>query len=476
MTCYCLLRLRNKVSISTKDLFIGWFIKLGFGVVFLLIFSYYYGNGTVYGDAYNFMHDSRILSEYGRVDPGGYFKILLGIADEETLFSASPLAETHIWSYGENGDFMNDNRLIIRLNSLIHFISFGQIYVHVLVMAFLSYLGLLLINSAFSTFTANKRLFFFTLICFPSIAFWGSGLTKEALFLVGIGSYFYGLFNITKPQKLTSLVMLILGAGILLFNKPHVGLIILPLSFLFILGKMTHWKTWGRYLFPVLILLITGLLSYAPAQINLLNKISYKQRDLINMGKGGIFFITDSSFCAFDYSNLEHFEQTDPQKIKVLKQTAGEYKLFGKPTFHPFEISPSNTLYDVYLLQPPSTSYIPVTPINYTHSKLITTLPEVLANTTLRPFPWDPGSQLKLFSTASNILFWIFIIYTLFNRRKLTEKEKYILLYLLISALATYLIIGWTTPILGAIARYKIAAELFILIALSLLLKPLKNA
>lgn len=476
LSFYCLWQLRKKTTLKAKYLLMGWGIKLSFSVLFIFIFSYYYGSGQLYGDAFHFMNDSRVIAEFGRSQPGEFFKLMLGLADEGTLFNTSILADTNIWAYGENGDFINDNRLLIRINTFIQFISFGNVYVHGLVLSFLSYVGLILLYQTFSLWIKNKVFFFFVMVAFPSIAFWGSGITKESVLIFALGVFFYGLFRLMSRFSIRALLMLTVGGLMLLFNKPHVGLIILALSPMLYIGQLTNWSRKIRLFFIPAVLIGIIVLTYTPSKINLLDKISYKQRDLINMGKGGIFFINDSSFCAFDFNYLQHFDLQADKKIQVLKNTPGEYKLFGQQTFHPFEIKSSENLYDVYLVQPPSASYVDVTPIDYSRKQLLMTLPNVMLNTVVRPFPWDAGSKLKWASFISNLLFLVLVGCVLFNRKKLVEKEKYLVTYFVSSAVLILLLIGWTTPILGAIVRYKIAAELLLLIPLFISLKQLKNA
>ena len=475
LTVFCLWRLSWGIRLSQRDLYWGWGIKLAYAFLFVFIFSQYYGNGKLYGDAYNFMNDSKVLYEYGKKDPGGYFKLLFGFAEDNSTFNQSILGETQIWSYGDNGDFINDNRLIIRINSVIHFFSFGNVYVHALLLAFLSYLGVVLLYKTFYSHFSNKRLSFFVLIAFPSIGFWGSGITKEALLLFGMGLFFYGLFKSLTKAKPLHFILLLAGVFILLFNKPHVGLILIALSPFLIYALKFEPRKIVRTLFPFIC--ITGLvvLTYTPTQFNLLDKVSYKQKDLINIGKGGIFFVTDSSFCAFDFQYLQHFKQENENMISVLRETKGEYKLFGENTFAPFSISPSDKKYDVYLIQPPSASYIEVEPINYSGRNMLTNIPEAMVNTLIRPAPEDPGSVLKYFSFANNLLFLGMILFTVFYRKNLKERQKLIITYFVISGILILLLIGWTTPILGAIVRYKIAAELLLLFALSMTLKPLKK-
>ena len=211
----------------------------------------------------------------------------------------------------------------------------------------------------------------------------------------------------------------------------------------------------------------------APEKVNIVEKISYKQKDLMNIGEGGVFFITDTSFCKFDHRYFEHFD-TLRGIITVNKKTAGEYKLFGKKEFKPFIIEASEKKYELYMVLAPSNSYFDVTEIKYSGLRMIATIPECLLNTLVRPFPFDNGGPLKHLSFLQNILFLTFVFWAIRKRKITTNQEKYFIYVLLSAALVILLLIGWTTPIFGAIVRYKVPAEIFILISLFILLKPKK--
>jgi hypothetical protein len=470
-----LLRLiAKRTGIPLKWLWTGWFIKLFFTVGFVYIFSTYYGEGDrIQGDALNFLVDSKIIRDYAEKEPLGYLRVLSGIDGDDAVLFKTHLSSTQIWSYGENGDLINDNRLIIRINSVLHFFSSGNVYTHILFFSFFAYLGLILIYRAFEQYIPDKRFFFFTLIALPSIGFWGSGLTKEALVLLAIGLFLYSYMQLIKKEKPISSVALFLLSLFLLFaNKPHVGLVLVPISLVLILGARFGWKSKLLYLWTVLILVTAILLSYTPDRYNLVEKISYKQRDMINVCKGGVFFVTDSSFCAFDYSHFDHFDTLN-HKIRVTQKTSGEYKLFGENEFHPFEIHPSENQYEIYHILVPSNSFIEVTPIAYSGWRMIASIPEALVNTLIRPFPTDPGSPFKLVNFAENMWMIAFAGWVIFKRRKiLSGKEKYIVYTLCITALIILLVIGWTTPVFGAIVRYKVPAELFLVTALFILYQP----
>lgn len=454
---------------------VGWFVKMTVAVIFIFIFTNYYGNGSyITGDAYNFVHDGAILAEYAKEHPADYLQLLVGFEQVPDFSQQEILADTHIWSYGNNGDSINDNRLMIRLNSVIHLFSGGFIYTHVLIIAFLAYLGLLLIFKTLKQHVANPNFFLATLLFFPSICFWGSGITKEALLFFALGLFINGFMPLLQKFSIGKLLQTLFGIFFLLINKPHVGLVVLALSPFLAIGQFTHWAKQLRWVIPLSTVIVAVGLTYTPSKINLLDKVSYKQKDLINVAKGGIFFVTDTAFCAFDHAYLTHFNRPQNDKIQVKKTTPGTYKKFGEDEFYPFEIQAAEKQYDVYFIQAPSSSFIEVTPINYSRLQLLKAIPSGFVNTLIRPFPWDPGRALKYAAFLNNLMLIALILFTLFKLRSLTPKEKIIQTYLLVAATSILLLIGWTTPILGAIFRYKVIAELLIIIVLFISLRPLK--
>ncbi|PKP49529.1 MAG: hypothetical protein CVT95_03295 [Bacteroidetes bacterium HGW-Bacteroidetes-12] len=104
-------------------------------------------------------------------------------------------------------------------------------------------------------------------------------------------------------------------------------------------------------------------------------------------------------------------------------------------------------------------------------------MPEALINVLLRPFLWESYSVFTLFSALENSLFFILLFVVLFFRKK-TMAHPSIFYFCLLYAITSALIIGLTTPIMGAIVRYKIFTTLFLLIALLMLLdvEKLKNS
>jgi hypothetical protein len=348
-------------------------------------------------------------------------------------------------------------------------------YTHSICHAFLSLIGIKLIYKAFSDFVSRKKMFWYALILLPTVSFWSGSILKESILIFAMGLTYFTISKLLVKFSLKYLFILIVSYAVLLINKPYAGLFVMALSFLWLFGSMFVWKTKILFLSIGGILTLFVLLIFVPSKLNLTDKVSYKQKDLNNLGIGGTFFINDSSFCSFEYELIDHFEMVDDTMIKCIESCEGEYKLFGKYEFNEFNIQKSEKLYHHYLTQIPSTSYYEVDLIKNSKKALIAFIPKAIFNVMVRPFPWDNGGKLKLFSFLQNVSLILFLLFCLFKRKLITNKEKWMISMLIISAFFIALLIGWTTPIFGAAVRYKMPVDLFLLIIGFILLKEKKN-
>ena len=460
-------------TLSKQNILFGFVLKLGFALAYLLIFTFYFGDGNLYGDSARFFQDSQIIQSVFSENPLDFLRLILGQEPESTE-ATSLLHQTSIWAEGQTANWINDNRLILKLNALIHFFSFGNVYVHATVFAFLSFTGIFLIYKTFESFVANKKHFWWFIIAFPNLAFWGTSFLKESLFIFGFGIWCWAISKLLSKHNWYIFLLLIAGSFLLL-NKPYAGLIIVGFSAFIIIGKWLKWTKNGLLALALISVMAFGISLIIPGKLNLTNRLSIKQNDLNNLGKGGIAFITDSSFCVFPYSQLDNFDLIEKDSIVVLESTEGEYKLFGPHDFQPFTIPPSPSKYAVYLVYAPSHSYHEPTLINGSAWQLLKNSGAALVNVFIRPFPTDNGDGLKNLSFACNLLLLFFLIFAVIKRKPIDLKIGYLLTAIVGAAIIIALIVGWSVPIFGAIVRYKIPVELLLIIFAFIILKPLKN-
>ncbi|MFK8038109.1 MAG: hypothetical protein AB8B74_07460 [Crocinitomicaceae bacterium] len=471
LSCWLIVKYYQTPSISKPYLILGFGIKLAFAISFILVFSYYFSDGILSGDSVRFLYDGNIINAIFYESPSDFFKLLLGLPPTQDV-SLELMQNTTVWSAGPSSDWFNDNRLIVKMNAIIRFFSFGNIYVHALVFSFLSFTGIFLTYKAFQDFVARKVYFWFALICLPNLAFWSSSLLKESILILGFGIWCWSVKKIFH-QPLKFIVWLFIAGVILVSNKPYAGLIIIIFTSFLLIGKLIKWSKKGLLILTGLSLMLLVVGFTMPNRFNLTDKISSKQNDLNNLAKGGIAFVTDSSFCVFPYYQLTNFELSANDSIQVLAITEGEYKLFGQSEYQSFIIQPSRSKYSVYLVYAPSKSYHKPVLINHSSKQLLKNTFDAILNVFLKPFPSYKLERLLNF--AANILLLLIIIIAFIKRRSLNKTENYLVAALLFSAFLIALIIGWSVPIFGAIVRYKIPVELLLLILAFIIIKPKQN-
>ena len=91
-------------------------------------------------------------------------------------------------------------------------------------------------------------------------------------------------------------------------------------------------------------------------------------------------------------------------------------------------------------------------------------LPQATFHVLFRPFIWEGKNPMFLLPALENLLFILMLLLIIFFKGKISHPAIF---GLCISfSLLLLLVIGLTTPVLGALVRYRIAAQPFLFIAL----------
>lgn len=448
----------------------AFIIKFIVGILFNIIHEQTYGHGDLSHDGGRFLLEGELLNNVFYQNPLHYFQLLTGIG-ETTELTEKYLYMTKYWSAGDL-TIINDSKNVIRVQSVIHFFSNGSMHIHLAIMCLLTLIGL---NNFYLAFKDHIKLpekaLYWILLLIPSTIFWTSSILKEPILFFGMSLLVRALM--VEGLQWKKIVSVALSFMIMIAFKPYILICILLALFCFCVYKYLFKY---RLLFTVvtilLLVVLSGFLLVKPREIAV-NYLTRKQFDFVNVGKGGLHVIADSNFYYFQpkqYKNL-----VIGKDAVVLKNPSDAYIVeFGstkKPI--PVHLTPNNEVWKIYYFKDGCASYIETTPINNSTVQLIKNIPEALANSVLRPYPMDPGSNLKYLSIIEVWLIIIFIGFAFYKRRELNQKEKGIIFTLAVFALLLSLLIGWTTPVLGAIARYRFPAQLAIVLIGLILLKPI---
>ena len=447
-------------------------IKVLVGFYFLYVYTVVYGNGALSADAGAFMKESAVINHIFFESPSDYFKFLFGIGDNQVLIDQY-LVKTSHWDSGAQA-IISDNRNILRIHSLIHFFSFGYTSIHVLIMCFISLIGLNQLYKSLRAHTAIKDIYLFLiLLLFPSILFWTSGILKEPILLLGIGLFVRSILGSDSlRKKLTlGLIALILLIGF----KPYVLLAAVPsLVFYTLYHFFPKLKVLGVTVIMALCLFIFSWM-FKPQINHVVHIFSQKQFDFKNVGKGGLH--------AGDYTRFYFFQ---PEQIESLEFKGDSVRLKREMDVHilrhgsmepPIKVhlKPTDKWWFIYFQNVKSDGYIDLTMIHNSPKQMILNIPEALVNSLFRPFFFDPGSWLKYPAMLESIALFLFLVFSILNRRILNKKDVNLVVSIAIFVISLSLIIGWVTPVLGAIVRYRIPAYLGILIIALLIIKPKNN-
>ncbi len=431
------------------------------GIVFLYIYTFIEGNGVLSQDAGAYFFESAVLNEVFWQSPADYFQLLFGLGDTKVL-TQQYLLETNHWDVGSQA-ISNESRNMIRLHSVLHFLSFKLPEVHMLFMALISTASGYFFYRAIESKTELNRYMTIVLISFlPNTLFWSSGLIKEPVYIFGFSLITYALFAQIKYRS--HWFAFIIGVLILMLFKFHFLIILLAgmavwrISKLF--GKNKVLLT-GLTVFTVTALILS---IFGSARSELTNSISRKQFDFKNISRGGVHLDNGNSFYFFNEVQLDNL-LFDTDSAVVIKETEAlrlNYTHKGAPDT--VKLTPTLEKWKIHFMRPKSNSYFELTDLDFNFFQLIKVTPEALLNSFFRPFITENGGALKWVSVIELFVVWFLFLFS-FKWIK-NSPSHYIEFYLLLGTIIilSALLIGWTTPVSGAIVRYRIPIHLGMII------------
>ncbi len=435
-------------------------LKIASGVALWFIYTYYYKDREN-ADIYKYFDDSRPIFDALFTKPLDYLKMVSGIGIDASLDKYFDQMSNWYRLYNQN--LYNDNQTIIRFNAIVRLFSMGYYQVHSVFMGFLSLSGLVAIFKTFAPYFKNKRsALFFCVFLLPSVLFWGSGVLKEGLVLLGLGLLIYATDRILKKERLLFYLPLFAGSfALLLVVKMYVLMSILPgLTAVFMVAFSSFKKPLLMHTIALL-LFFTGLscAKYIQPTLDPLEMLANKQHNFIMLGEERmIVFRAHTSYLVKPKQMACIIPTADSNLIHL--QTGCRIRLYNlkRQTEGSVFTNPSDTLlYKVNLHTIPPRSFFKLSPLQATPLSFLSLIPEALANTLFRPYPWESLSAISLLAIVENLLILsLFVLAVFFFKKPSTDLAWLGLCFS--CSLILFLLIGWTTPVTGAIVRYKVPA------------------
>jgi hypothetical protein len=435
---------------------------------FYYIYKIQYGGIENY-DAGNFLRDSKIINDIFYDSPFEYIKLILGFQNdaENTELYSKFMTRTNNWDEGISWRlFFNDNRSLLRIHSLIHFISFNSYYVHALASCLLGYIGIALIYRSLKPYFISKEIWLLGAFIFlPNLWLFSGALLKEPLVLLNVGLIFF-LTDRLFEQKfflIRKLGYLLLIIFVVYYLKPQVSFTIFILYLLFKVVEVfvskyqTIWYL-GSLVVVIVLVNFSFLIFKDMSMFAFINK---KQSEFYDVARGGMFLKDSSKFVRLAYD-------------KELVNKVGEktYKIKpGVPYYYWEDSHQKDTLYCasnkdtitnfefIYEIVPARSGYA-ISTINSDITAVTTLFKGVLRSLGF-PFKFDGlmNVVVSLEGLFLTICFLLSMVGAFFVR------DRNILFFLLFSSVFLLVLFGIATPNVGAIVRYRCIVAPFIILA-----------
>ena len=437
------------------------------------VYFCYYPTGFN-GDSVSTLHDAQIIYNALPEHPIDFIKMIFGIHSE---LDTDPLYEPYFkqiekWGRADitSDFFLNDNRTPIRINAIIMLFSFGKYAVHALVMLIISFTGQFAFYKTFKSYSPNKEILLAVIIFLtPSILFWTSGILKEPIAICLLGLFTYSYFKLFVHYQIQTkyIAFFIISCLLFLIVKPYILVILIVPFILFSVVKSYKIKRVTLfYLTSLFIIYGSGILALKLTfNKDVLNTIVVRQNDFVSLSKGGRFFIKDDKYVRFEYSDTTHFHKVDTVRNLYQLDRHSNFMYWNTHNLRDtiFETDNEDTSYfELRSVCVPSGSAIDIDRLQYSFPSFAKLIPQSFYNVLCKSFFYDCNSILELMASFENLCFLLFFILCfIFMNKRLIDKN--LLLCCISIVIISFILIGITTTVMGAIVRYKVPFIPFLL-------------
>ena len=401
-------------GLSRRSIGALFLLKVAAGTVLWWIYTHYYTDRST-ADIFKFFDDGNVMFSALPAHPLDYLQMLTGIGNDGPRFDERYYSVMNHWYRQYDTGYYNDAHTMIRYSAVVRLFSFGVYHVHTVFSAFLSLIGVMALYKAFSSFVPGMGgALMAGLFLWPSVLFWGSAPIKEALLFLGLGLFLLQVFRrINGPLPWSGWLVMFLGLLIQLGLKSYVLACMVP-------GLAALWwcrRTGDRH----------ALLKFGA--VHLFAAVAVLAIPLVSP--------------SFDVFSILYQKQRDMLGLVAVMEPG---------------------------------SYIPTSLMEPSLFGLIKEIPHALFLTFISPLvTWNVGA-LGLMGALENLFLLGLIPIAIFFAKPWSRIDLPMLLYCVAFCLILGLLIGWTTPVVGALMRYRVPMLPFFSLALLLIVDPHKLA
>lgn len=455
-------------SISPFQFTLFFFIKCLAIPTFYYVYLVKYGGIAEY-DAGIFLKDSKIINSIFYDDPLAYVKLMLGFGNDavDTEVYDRFISQTRNWDEGRSWRlFFNDNRSLIRIHSIIHFISFGSYFVHALISCLCSYIGIGLMYRTLKLYFISKELWLFAaMVILPNTWFFSGALLKEPLVILNIGLSIFLIDKIFDPKYsiLRKTLYFVFILFIAYYLKPQIGITISLLYFIYKLIKATRLRSKGIWYMVALgaVMILVNFSFIIFKNVSMFSLINNKKAEFYDVAKGGVFLKDENKFVRVENDPL-NFKKIDQQTMRINLGVPYYYWKDSNQKDTLFCVSNTDTItkyHHVYSIDVAHSGYA-ISDLRTDESAAITILHSLIRSL---GYPYKLSDGMNALISIESLLLSICFIFSLIGLFFI--KDRSLPLFLILSSVLLLILFGIATPNHGAIIRYRSVIAPFMVMA-----------
>ena len=390
-------------GLSKRGIGVLFLLKIGAGTALWFVYTYMHTDRAT-ADIYRYFDDGNIMFRAIPNHPLDFISMLTGIGNDKEHFDTNYYQVMHNWYRQFESNMYNDAHTMIRFNAFVRLFSFGHYHVHTVFACFLSSLGLTALYKAFiPRLQGHERMLMIALFLLPSVLFWASGVIKESLLFFGLGLFVWVLMELKRKGALQWKAFLFPFSVVLLFFLK----------------------------FYVLLSMIPALVAYIWCR-----STSDRQPTLK-------FVLVYALFITLGLNSEWFYPRFNILEVLWVKQR----DFIGLAT----EVNAG--------------SLVHVTPLEPNLMSFLSQAPHALYMTFVSPITTWSNGVLGLISAIESIVLIILLTAAFRYKREWSAVDKPLLLFCVGFCLLLALVIGWTTPVIGALVRYRVPLLPFLMMA-----------
>lgn len=383
-------------------------LKVLAGLTLWAIYTWIYTERE-HADIFKYFDDSAVMFNALWQHPEDFLRMLFSVGNDNAYFDERYYKVMDHWYREYESNLHNDAHTMIRFNAVLRLVSFGEIHVHTVFAALVAHAGMVALYRAFvELLPGRERAWMIAVFLLPSVLLWASGAIKESPLFLGLGLLLWQFMQLLEGRVRPWGLLLLAGSAVLLFHlKFYVVASLLPALAMLGLARLSP-RT------PVGLRTAVVLLASVVLALNLHHVLP------------GFNVLETIAVKQRDFIGLS--QATDPGSFVM-----------------PERLEPN--LWS-FLKQGPYALYI----------------------TLLGPVAHPGPGVLGLATAMENVVMLVVLLLLLVHRLPWRRVDRDVFLAVLTFVVLMALVIGWTTPVMGALVRYRSPMLPFLFLAALLLL------